>query len=81
MTRRTKQRLLAALIWIGGWALALAFVRTSLYWSDAQPYEGEVTEQRYIVFAMIAGVVMIGSVIAAIVVWWRAGRTSRGPRG
>lgn len=78
MTGRTRGRLLAVLVWVGGWSLALAFVRISLDWSDAQPYEGEATELRYVVFATIAGAVMIGSAVTAVVIWWRAGRASRG---
>ncbi|MFF2493597.1 hypothetical protein [Agromyces sp. NPDC058064] len=78
MSRRARGRLVAALVWVGGWALALAFVRISLDWSDAQPYEGETTELRYVVLATIAGSVMIGSAVTAVVVWWRAGRASRG---
>lgn len=72
MTRRAKRRLSAALVGLGGIALALVFVRVSLDWSDAQPYEGEATEIRYMVFATIAGVTMIASVVAAIVLWRRA---------
>ncbi|MFF2272109.1 hypothetical protein ACFVTX_07535 [Agromyces sp. NPDC058136] len=72
MTRRAKRRLSAVLVGLGGIALALVFVRVSLDWSDAQPYEGEATEIRYMVFATIAGVTMIASVVAAIVLWRRA---------
>ena len=73
-TRRTKRRLLALLVGVGGIVLALAFVRISLDWSDAQPYEGDPTEIRYMVFATIAGVAIIASVVTAIVLWRRAAR-------
>lgn len=72
VTRRTKRRLLAGLVGVGGIVLSLVFVRISLDWSDAQPYEGEATETRYVVFATIAGLAIIASVVTAVVLWWRA---------
>ncbi|MFE6964274.1 hypothetical protein ACFVAJ_04115 [Agromyces sp. NPDC057679] len=72
MTGRGKRRLIAVLVGVGGTALALAFVRISLDWSDAQPYEGEATEIRYMVFATIAGLAIVASVVTAIVLWRRA---------
>lgn len=54
-----------------GLVLALVFVRLSLDWSDSLPYQGEVTERRYIVFMAIAFViVLIGFVLAAMTYRW-----------
>ena len=41
-------------ITLAGLVGAAVFVRLSLDWSDARPYEGNVTETRYIVFMLIA---------------------------
>ncbi|GLI26737.1 hypothetical protein ARHIZOSPH14_09790 [Agromyces rhizosphaerae] len=68
-TSRARRRLAALAIGVGGWLLALAFVRVSLGWSDSRPYEGTVTETRYLLFAGIAVAIALGSTIAAIIVW------------
>ncbi|WP_332308069.1 MULTISPECIES: hypothetical protein [Kocuria] len=64
----------SVLIFVGGWLLGAVFVRLALDWSDAQPYEGAVTERRYLVIAGLALALGIGASIAAAVIWARAAR-------
>lgn len=74
-SKRPKRRWVAGpLVACAGVALAAVFVRVSLAWSDAQPYEGSVTEARYIVFICITLAILAGSAIAGFILW-------RGPRG
>ncbi|SEJ24071.1 hypothetical protein [Demequina mangrovi] len=62
-----------------GLALALVFVKASLAWSDAQPYDPAVTEPRYIVLILISLAIAGAGLLAAIRLWtgpWR-GRQDR----
>ena len=60
-----------------GLVLALVFVRLSLDWSDSLPYQGEVTERRYIVFMAIAFVIFLAGLIGATVVYRRLGKRDK----
>lgn len=64
----------SGLIFLGGWLLGAVLVRLALDWSDAQPYEGAVTEARYIVIAVLALTIGVGATIAAVIIWWRGHR-------
>lgn len=59
----------SVLTFVGGWLLGAVFVRLALDWSDSQPYEGAVTEARYIVIAVLALGIGVGATIAAVVIW------------
>ncbi|MFI3893045.1 hypothetical protein E4P34_00950 [Kocuria rhizophila] len=61
-------------ILLGGWLLGAVFVRLALDWSDSQPYEGAVTEARYIVIAVLALGIGVGATIAAVVIWRKGHR-------
>jgi hypothetical protein len=69
----------AARVWaitagVGSILVALVWVRLSLDWSDTQPYQGAVTETRYLVFiAVAAAIVLIGAVVG-ILLWRKGGR-------
>lgn len=71
---RTRGRAVAALVALLGLAVALVFVRLALDWSDSLPYEGAVTEARYIVFMLVAVALVTTGVVMAVVLWTRAGR-------
>ncbi|HPT94161.1 MAG TPA: hypothetical protein PLA13_04215 [Microbacteriaceae bacterium] len=71
---RTIQRVLAVVVAVAGFVVAAAFVRLALDWSDSLPYEGEVTEARYIVFMIIAVALALVGVAIGVVMWMRAGR-------
>ena len=64
----------SVLTFVGGWLLGAVFVRLALDWSDSQPYEGAVTEARYIVIAVLALAIGVGATIAAVLVWWTGHR-------
>lgn len=53
------------------WIIGALFVRVALDWSDSQPYQGSVTETRYIVIAAIALAIGIGGTLLASIWWWR----------
>lgn len=59
----------------------MVFVRLSLDWSDAQPYQGEATELRSLVIALTALAIGFGGTLFAAVRWWksrdRSGRLRR----
>lgn len=59
------------------WIVAAVFVRIALDWSDSLPYEGEVTETRYLVIAGIALAIGAGGSLLASIWWWRARKTRR----
>ncbi|MDR7373447.1 NhaP-type Na+/H+ or K+/H+ antiporter [Kocuria rhizophila] len=61
-------------ILLGGWLLGAVFVRLALDWSDSQPYEGAITEARYIVIAVLALAIGVGATIAAVIIWWTGHR-------
>lgn len=72
--------LLAAAGVLGGALLCAAvFVRVTLAWSDARPYEGEVTEIRYMVFAGIALLIAAAGAAGAVLTYrrLRRGRSRR----
>ena len=64
----------SVLTFVGGWLLGAVFVRLALDWSDSQPYEGAITEARYIVIAVLALAIGVGATIAAVIIWWRGHR-------
>ena len=64
----------SVLTFVGGWLLGAVFVRLALDWSDSQPYEGAVTEARYIVIAVLALGIGVGATIAAVVIWRKGHR-------
>ena len=66
--------LAAAGVALAGLVLAAVFVRLSLDWSDAQPYEGDVTETRYIVFMLIALVIAAGGLLCGVRIYRRKTR-------
>ena len=66
--------LAAAGVALAGLVLAAVFVRLSLDWSDAQPYEGDVTETRYIVFMLIALVIAAGGLLCGVWIYRRKTR-------
>lgn len=57
-----------------GLGCALVFVRLSLDWSDSLPYEGEVTERRYLLFMAIALVIFLSGVLGAVYSYRRLGK-------
>ena len=61
----------SALVAIAGLAIALVFVRISLDWSDALPYEGAVTERRYIIFILIALGIFAAGLLCAVLTFLR----------
>lgn len=72
-----KRCLVSVGVAILGLVLALVFVRLSLDWSDSLPYQGDVTERRYIVFMAIALVIFLAGLIAAVVVYRRLGKRDK----
>ncbi|MGR4010809.1 hypothetical protein [Leucobacter sp. 1207-22] len=61
----------SALVAIAGLTVALVFVRISLDWSDALPYEGAVTERRYIIFILIALGIFAAGLLCAVLTFLR----------
>ncbi len=76
--RRTAKRLRAVSVALGSWALAAVFVRLVLDWSDSQPYAGETTEARYVLWAVIAVVIAVSGTLVALVLWLRSRGEVRG---
>ncbi|SJN09975.1 hypothetical protein FM113_07855 [Leucobacter sp. 7(1)] len=74
--RRLRAALLGGSIALGSLVLSGVFVRLVLDWSDSRPYEGEITETRYIVFAVIAVCIVFAGIVTAI---WSTRRMLRGP--
>lgn len=74
-TPNRKRGRLVALAWgLGVPLVAAVGVRLALDWSDSMPYEGAVTEQRYIVIACLAVACVVASTVVAVLLWRRAGR-------
>lgn len=71
----------SVLTFVGRWLLGAVFVRLALDWSDAQPYEGAVTERRYVVVAGLTLATRAGASIAAAVIWARGRARARGRTG
>lgn len=69
----------SALTFVGGWLLGAVFVRLALDWSDTQPYEGAITETRYLVIAVLALGIGTGATIAAVVIWRKGHRRRSRP--
>lgn len=63
-------------VFLGGWVVALVWVRLSLDWSDRQAYIPEVSEPRYIVFILIAVAIVAAATTGAFLWWLRRGRAS-----
>lgn len=59
---------------LAGIVLALVFVRLALDWSDSLPYDGDATEARYILFMVVAAVLVLVGLVAAVVLWPRGRR-------
>ncbi|WP_156378833.1 hypothetical protein [Microbacterium sp. Root61] len=72
---RRRRRLIALAVGLGTPLVAAVGVRLALDWSDSMPYEGAVTEQRYIVIACLAVACVAASTVAAVILWKRAGRS------
>ncbi|WP_353809506.1 hypothetical protein [Agromyces sp. SYSU T00194] len=78
MTDRHRRRALGACgVALGSWILAAVFVRVSLDWSDGRPYEGTVTEVRYVIFACTALAIAATGTIVAFLIWRGRGRSKR----
>ena len=69
----------SVLTFVGGWLLGAVFVRLALDWSDTQPYEGAITETRYLVIAVLALGIGAGATIAAVVIWRKGHRRRSRP--
>ncbi|MCW2288370.1 hypothetical protein [Leucobacter luti] len=68
-----KRTLIAALILAVTLFVTLAWVRISLEWSDSLPYEGEVTERRYLVLILVAVTLFFGGCATAIIAFRKLG--------
>lgn len=67
-----RRHLKALVAGAASWLVAAVFVRIALDWSDSLPYQGEVTETRYIVIAIIALAMGGGGTLMASLWWWRS---------
>lgn len=68
---RTRGRIWATVVLGIGWLTAFAVIRLGLDWSDSLPYEGAITERRYLVIAASAIVIAALSTLFGIVAWRR----------
>lgn len=71
------QTIVAIVLVVTGWIVAAVFVRLALDWSDSQPYEGQTTEQRYLIIAAIAIGIGLSSTVGAGLWWWTMRRLGR----
>ena len=71
---QTLRRAVAVVVALLGTGAPLVFVKVALDWSDSLPYEGTVTEARYILFMLIAVALIAAGVVTGVVLWIRAGR-------
>lgn len=68
---------IAIVLVVSGWLVAAVFVRLALDWSDSQPYEGQTTEQRYLIIAAIGIGIGLSSTVGASLWWWTMRRLGR----
>lgn len=81
MAQRWRLRWIAVGAWAALWLFAGVYVRVMLAWTDAQPYEPDVIEPLYRVFATVAGLAVIAGPALAGVVWWRTRSPAGEPEG
>jgi hypothetical protein len=65
---------MAVVVFLLSVVVALVVVRLSLDWSDSLPYEGRTTENRYLLFILVAVALVAAGAVIAVRMWRRAGR-------